>query len=350
MRIAVHAPSVRPGGRLELALLGLQARGHGLRVSGTAAPGSALLSVGEPEGRGLGRHEADVAVGGPGAGGALLLAALSGARAVVLELEAGPRRAWGPLVRWGWSVLGGHGIVAESEVAAFLELVPEEERERLAIWPAGTTGGEPSTHPDTGVLERACERALARRTAGPGRAALFVDRDGTLIEERHHLSDPDGVVLVAGASEALRSARAQGHPVVVISNQAGVGRGLFPESRVHEVMARVRVLLRADGVELDAIRHCPHAPDAGCDCRKPGTRLLREAADDLRLSLKHSVMIGDKWIDVDAGRGTGGAGVLVLTGHGAEESRQERPAGREADTVCADLAAAVRWCLARSAD
>jgi D-glycero-D-manno-heptose 1,7-bisphosphate phosphatase len=127
---------------------------------------------------------------------------------------------------------------------------------------------------------------------------------------------------------------------VVISNQAGVGRGLFPESRVHEVMARVRTLLRADGVELDAVRHCPHAPEAGCDCRKPGTRLFREAAEDLRLSLKQSVMVGDKWIDVEAGRAAGGAGVLGAHGHGAEESRQERAPGEGADAVCADLAEA----------
>ena len=349
MRVAVHAPSVRAGGRLERALLGLHARGHLLSVSGRPAPGSALVDVGGPAGRAWEPREADVAVGGPSAAGALWLAALSGARAVVLELEAGPRRAWNPLVRWGWSVLGGSGILAESEVTAFLALTPEEERERLALWPATHEPDEPSTHPDTDVLERACERALARRTAGPDRAALFVDRDGTLIEERHHLSDPDGVALLPGAAQALRAARAQGHPVVVISNQAGVGRGWFPETRVHEVMARVRALLRADGVELDAVRHCPHAPEAGCDCRKPGTRLLREAAEDLRVSLAHSVMVGDKWIDVEAGRDAGGAGVLVLTGHGAEESQQERAPGAGADTVVADLAAAVRWFLARSA-
>jgi D-glycero-D-manno-heptose 1,7-bisphosphate phosphatase len=135
---------------------------------------------------------------------------------------------------------------------------------------------------------------------------------------------------------------------VVISNQAGVGRGLFPESQVHAVMARVRRLLRARGVELDAVRHCPHAPEAGCDCRKPGTRLLREAAEDLRVSLPDSAMVGDKWVDVEAGRAAGGAGVLVLTGHGAEESRQERSAGAGADAVCPDLAAAVHWFLSRA--
>src|SRR6185436_6043208 len=122
VKVAVHAPSVRAGGRLERALLGLHARGHLLQLSGAPAPGSALVSLGESGGRMFGSHDAEVAVGGPSAGGALWLAALSGARAVVLELEAGARRAWNPLVRWGWSVLGGSGILAESEVTAFLAL------------------------------------------------------------------------------------------------------------------------------------------------------------------------------------------------------------------------------------
>jgi histidinol-phosphate phosphatase family protein len=148
---------------------------------------------------------------------------------------------------------------------------------------------------------------------------------------------------VAGA---LREARARGLPVVVVSNQAGVGRGLYPERRVHAVMARLRALLRREGVELDAVRHCPHAPDAGCDCRKPGTRLLREAAGDLRLSLADSVMVGDKALDVGAGHGAGAAGVLVLTGHGAAEAAAGAGAG--ADAVLADLPAAVHWFLARA--
>ena len=348
MRIAVHAPSIPVGGRLEHALLGLAARGHELHLSGATATGSALGVLRGSGERAFDRREAEVAVGGSRAGGALWLAALTGARAVVLELDARDHRAWAPLVRWGWSLFGGYGLVSEPDVAAFLERVGEDERERLAIWPAERTPGEPSTHPDTSVLERACERALARRSAGPARAALFVDRDGTLIEERHHLADPAGVALVPGAAEALRDARAQGHPVVLISNQAGVGRGLFPESQVHAVMARVRVLLRARGVELDAVRYCPHAPEAGCDCRKPGTRLLREASDDLRLSLAHSAMVGDKWIDVEAGRAAGGVGVLVLTGHGGEEARLPRAAEQGADAVCPDLASAVQWFLTRS--
>ena len=349
MRLGIHLPSIPPRSRLEHAITGLADRGHLILRSGRPPAGSRLAELGEPGGDGLVRRECDVVVGGARARGPLALVALSQARAVVLGLEAAEHLRWGAVERWGFATTGGFGVVAEEESAAFLAQVKEGERERVALWPSVRTGGPASTHPDTALLERTCERALARRIAGPGRAALFVDRDGTLIEERHHVAEPDQVSLLGGVAAALRDARAQGHPVVVISNQAGVGRGLFPETRVHEVMARLRALLRAEGVELDSIRHCPHAPEAGCDCRKPGTRLLREAALDLRVSLTDSVMVGDKWIDVDAGHAAGSASVLVLTGHGGEEARAERPAeARGADQTCADLPAAVRWFLSRA--
>jgi D-glycero-D-manno-heptose 1,7-bisphosphate phosphatase len=273
---------------------------------------------------------------------------LTRAHVLVLALEIARHREWNPFEHWLWSVAGGCGLVEASEVDAFLAQVPERERERLAVWPADRAPAEPALHADTAVLERWCERALARRTAGPGRAGFFVDRDGTLIDERHHLADPDGVALLPGVAEALRTVRSAGHPVVVISNQAGVGRGLFTEAHVHRVMARLRQLLRVAGVELDAIRFCPHAPDGGCDCRKPGTRLLHQAAEDLRLSLPDSAMVGDKWIDVEAGQAARAAGVLVRTGHGALELSAPRTVdAAPADRVCDDLAEAARWFLAR---
>jgi histidinol-phosphate phosphatase family protein len=343
VRLAVHAPSVAPGSRLERAVRGLADRGHLLRVAGRPPAGSPLAGAGGAPGP---DDALDVVIGGGRPLGAFALAATRHAHAVVLGLDAAAHARWGVAERWGWSRFRAAGVIEEAESAAFLAAVGEEERERLALWPAGTDGSEPSAHPDTGVLERACERALARSVAGPGRAALFVDRDGTLIEERDHLSDPDGVALLPGVAGSLREARAQGHPVVVVSNQAGVGRGLFPETRVHAVMARMRELLRREGVELDAVRHCPHAPEAGCDCRKPGARLLREAADDLRLDLAASVMIGDKQLDVGAGHAAGAAGVLVRTGHGASEAAAG--AGSGADAVLAGLPEAVRWFLSRA--
>jgi histidinol-phosphate phosphatase family protein len=173
---------------------------------------------------------------------------------------------------------------------------------------------------------------------------VFVDRDGTLIAEAGYLSDPDGVVLLPGVAHALRQLRDAGLPVVVISNQAGVGRGRYPLAAAHATMARLRVLLRGHGVELDAVRFCPHAPDAGCACRKPGTRLFAEAAEDLRLSLASSVMVGDKRLDAEAGQAAGGMGLLVRTGYGRQEEAKE---GRAPDAVFDDFAAAAAWILER---
>lgn len=332
MRVLVHERSLPAGHRLRRALAGLAARGHDVRT-GRAHDAAA---------------DVDVVAGGPRPLGPAWLAGVSRARVLVLALEAAGHRAWNPFEHWLWSVTGGHGLIEERDADAFLAQVPEHERERLALWPSSPPSAEAVLHADTQLLERLCERALARRTAGPGRAGFLVDRDGTLIAERHHLADPDGVELLPGVAAALRTVRAAGHPVVLISNQAGVGRGLFPESKVHAVMARLREQLRAHGVELDAVRYCPHAPEAGCDCRKPGTRLLREVADDLRLSLPDSVMVGDKWLDVDAGLAARAAGVLVRTGHGAEEAARPRsPGSAPATLVCDDLAAAARWFLAR---
>ena len=346
MKLAVHASGIADGSRMERAVKGLAARGHAVVVAGRVPQASALAGFA----RAGVAAEVDVMLGGEHALPAAWWAARLRARALVLALEPATHARWGVLDRWAWSLAAGYGLIEESASESFIaSTADEDERERLVLWPAGELLGvdaAPSTLADTEVLERACERALARRAAGPGRAALFVDRDGTLIREREYLSEPQDVELLPGVAAALRQVRAAGHPVAVISNQAGVGRGYFTEARVWEVMARMRELLRAEGVELDTVRVCPHAPDAGCDCRKPKPRLLREAADDLRVSLRDSVMVGDRWLDVDAGHGVGAAGVLVRTGYGAHEEGQgaDRPA---ADAVLDDLPAAVRWFLDR---
>ncbi|HXS82134.1 MAG TPA: HAD family hydrolase [Methylomirabilota bacterium] len=346
MRLGVHAHGIAPGSRMERAVLGLAGRGH-VVVRAGPLPGRSALAGFAPAAVG---EEVDVLLGGSRALAATWWAARLRAQALVLALEPGAHARWGALDRWAWSLMAGHGLIDEDAAGEFMARTTEAEQERLVLWPAGGDAAAdvaPSTLAATGVLERACERALARRSAGPWRAALFVDRDGTLILEREYISQPDDVELLPGVATALRQVRNAGHPVVVISNQAGVGRGYFDEARVHDVMARMRALLRTAGVELDAIRFCPHAPDAGCDCRKPGGRLLREAADDLRLSLRDSAMVGDRWLDVDAGLGVGAAGVLVRTGYGAAEAANGRE-GPPATAVVDDLGAAVRWFLERA--
>ncbi len=155
----------------------------------------------------------------------------------------------------------------------------------------------------------------------PGsRAAVFVDRDGTIIEERHYLADPAKVVLLPGAAEGLRRMRDVGLALVVVTNQSGIGRGLYTLSDYRRVAAEVDRQLAAEGIVVDATRYCPDAPGrpAETTCRKPSTAMHRAAAARLDLDLIRSYYVGDKVCDVLPAVETGGTGILVRTGYGRE--------------------------------
>jgi D-glycero-D-manno-heptose 1,7-bisphosphate phosphatase len=141
--------------------------------------------------------------------------------------------------------------------------------------------------------------------------AAFLDRDGTIVVDKHYLADPDGLELLPNALEGLRELRELGAMLVVVTNQSGVGRGYFPIEAVEPMHERLRELLAEGGVELDAIYVCPHAPDDGCACRKPGSALFERAAADLGLDLAESFVLGDKDADVEAGRRIGATPVLI---------------------------------------
>jgi D-glycero-D-manno-heptose 1,7-bisphosphate phosphatase len=143
------------------------------------------------------------------------------------------------------------------------------------------------------------------------RRALFLDRDGTLIVDVGYPRDPEAVELVDGAADALRALQ-QGWALVVISNQSGIGRGLISEQQATAVHERFVARFAALGVRFAGFYYCPHAPDAGCACRKPAPGLLRDAAAELGLDLARSVMIGDKASDIEAGRAAGCAYVVRL--------------------------------------
>jgi histidinol-phosphate phosphatase family protein len=152
------------------------------------------------------------------------------------------------------------------------------------------------------------------------RAAAFLDRDGTLIEEAHYLADPARVTLLPGAADALRELRAAGYLLVVVTNQSGIARGLFTEEDFRAVQERLESLLRAHGVTFDAVYHCPHHPDftGPCDCRKPALGLYRRAESELGVDLAASIHVGDRLRDVLPALDTGGKGFLVRTGYGAD--------------------------------
>lgn len=184
------------------------------------------------------------------------------------------------------------------------------------------------------------------------RRAVFLDRDGTLLDELGFLSRPEDLRLLPGAAEGVRLINQAGWSAVLVTNQSGIARGLFGEPELAAVHARLAEELAAHGAHLDALFHCPHHPEQGlgalrrtCACRKPAPGLLLEAAERLGLALGASWIVGDSQRDLEAGRRAGLAGgVLVLTGKGRAELAQF-PA-REAPLTAADLPTAVRRILA----
>jgi D-glycero-D-manno-heptose 1,7-bisphosphate phosphatase len=155
--------------------------------------------------------------------------------------------------------------------------------------------------------------------------AVFVDRDGTLIEDVGYLSRCEDIRILPGAVEAIRKLRKAGFKIICISNQSGVARGKLSENQVREVNNRLQELLRAEEAELDAYYFCPHHPEAGeppyrtvCRCRKPEPGMLEKAETDHAIDLSASFLIGDSIVDVAAGRRAGVRTVMVMTGPGRE--------------------------------
>ena len=153
------------------------------------------------------------------------------------------------------------------------------------------------------------------------------------------MHDPDEVELLPGAAEGLRRLRALGLRLVLVTNQSGVGRGYFPSGDVERVHGRLIELLQAQGVRLDAIYTCPHAPGEACGCRKPLPGLIDRASKEIGLDPAQSFVIGDKPCDVDLGLAAGAAAsLLVLTGYGEKHAAELRARGDA--LVVADLAEA----------
>jgi len=178
------------------------------------------------------------------------------------------------------------------------------------------------------------------------RLGVFLDRDGTLIEDRHYLREADEVRLLPGAAEAVRRLNVAGLPAVVVTNQSGIARGLLTESDYLGTMDRLNALLAEGGAHLSGHYHCPHLPEVSgpCECRKPGPLLYRRAAAELRLDLAGSWWVGDRVRDIAAAAGLGGHGVLVLTGAGAGEAAS---AVHQGWRVVSDVSTAVDWILAQ---
>jgi D-glycero-D-manno-heptose 1,7-bisphosphate phosphatase len=154
------------------------------------------------------------------------------------------------------------------------------------------------------------------------RRAVFIDRDGTILELVPYLRRPEEVRLIAGAPDALRVLGENGWLRILVTNQSGIARGMFRMEDVEAVHDRMLELLRADGGDLDAIEVCPHHPDHSgpCSCRKPAPGMIQRAAERLDIDLTHSWVIGDRFEDLEAGRVLGARGILVLTGYGQTQA------------------------------
>jgi D-glycero-D-manno-heptose 1,7-bisphosphate phosphatase len=158
---------------------------------------------------------------------------------------------------------------------------------------------------------------------------IFLDRDGTIIVEKHYLSDPALVELEQGAAAGLKLLCDLGLKLVVVSNQSGIGRGKFGIEAAHAVNARVAELLAEHGVSIAGWYMCPHAPGTDCSCRKPLPGMAQQAHEELGVPLAGCYVIGDKRIDVELGQALGGTGLLVTTGHGQEDAPwAHQPGGR----------------------
>lgn len=186
------------------------------------------------------------------------------------------------------------------------------------------------------------------------RPAVFVDRDGTLLEEAGYLDRLERLVFFPFAIDAVRLLNRANYAVVVVTNQSGIARGMYREPFVNEAHAVIETRMAEGGARVDGFYYCPHHPDAtvaefkrDCDCRKPAPGMLLAAARDLTLDLSRSFSIGDKWTDVAAGTAAGGRGVLVRTGYG-RSTEVALPTHVTPASVEDNLIAAVAWILRQS--
>jgi len=183
------------------------------------------------------------------------------------------------------------------------------------------------------------------------RRAVLLDRDGTLIEEAGYLDRLERLVLYPYTVDAVRILNRAGFAVVVVTNQAGVARGIVEESFVGEAHRHIAARLEAGGARIDAFYYCPHYSTGSvqpyaraCDCRKPQPGLLRRAQEDLDLDLTRSFMVGDRWHDVQAGQAVGARSVLLRSGVGRFEEGSPPP-DLVPDAVADTLMDAAAWIL-----
>ncbi len=183
---------------------------------------------------------------------------------------------------------------------------------------------------------------------------VFIDRDGTLNEERDFICRAEDFELIPGAAEAVRKLNNRGIPTCVISNQSGVARGYLTEGDLLLIHAKLRAELEKENAWVDRIYYCPHHPTEGippynveCDCRKPGPGMMRRGERELNIDLARSFVVGDKTTDVQAGKAVGATTVLVLTGYGRSSLAEIKKERIAADHISPSIVEAVEYIIGR---
>jgi D-glycero-D-manno-heptose 1,7-bisphosphate phosphatase len=186
------------------------------------------------------------------------------------------------------------------------------------------------------------------------RPAVFLDRDGTIVEERGYIDRLDMLTVFPWTGDALRLLKRAGFAIVVVTNQSAIGRGIIDEAFVATVHRELDRRLQLAGAGVDRYYYCPHFVDSRieryrqvCRCRKPAPGMIEQACRELDLDPSTSVMVGDRWLDVACGRAAGTRALLVRSGHGAREA-DAQPEGMQADAILNNLMEAVGWILRSS--
>jgi D-glycero-D-manno-heptose 1,7-bisphosphate phosphatase len=189
------------------------------------------------------------------------------------------------------------------------------------------------------VLE--ASRAKKGRNLQEGRAAVFFDRDGTLIQDADYCDDPAKVKVFEGTADALRQLKSQDFKIVIVTNQSGIGRGFMTEEDYRAVEREFESQLGS--ALIDVTYFCPHSPEESCACRKPEPGMLLQAAEEHQIDLRKSYFVGDKDSDMECGQRAGTKTILVQTGYG-RSADHARP-----DAVVAGVKEAAAYILKESA-
>ena len=187
------------------------------------------------------------------------------------------------------------------------------------------------------------------------KAAVFIDRDGTLNEQMGYINHPDRFRLLQGVAEAILLLNQNDFLAIIISNQSGVARGYFPIQLVHEVHGLMKETLKAKGARIDGVFFCPHHPRGSvpefaieCHCRKPKPGLIEQACQAFDIDLSGSYMVGDRCLDIETAERSHLKGILVETGYGLGEIRYVLPQTHVKPLhIAGDLLGAVQWILGR---